>query len=117
MFPLAFGLVPDEYKESVVNYVKSKWMACSVYAANYLMEALYNAEQGNYALELITNDSDRGWLNMIRAGATMTTEAWDIKYDPHDISWSHAWAASPHTSSPAVLWASNPQSRVRENYY
>lgn len=95
LFPLAFGLVPDEHKESVVNYVKSKWMACSVYAANYLMEGLYNAEQGDYALELMTNDSDRGWLNMIRSGATMTTEAWDLKYDPQDLSWSHAWSASP----------------------
>ena len=95
LFPLAFGLVSDEHKESVVNYVKAKWMACGVYAANYLMEGLYNAEQGGYALELITNDSDRGWLNMIRSGATMTTEAWDLKYDPQDLSWSHAWSASP----------------------
>ncbi|HWZ04979.1 MAG TPA: alpha-L-rhamnosidase C-terminal domain-containing protein [Mucilaginibacter sp.] len=108
MFPLAFGLVPDEYKESVVNYVKSKWMACSVYAANYLMEALYNSEQGDYALELMTNDSDRGWLNMIRVGATMTTEAWDIKYDPHDISWSHAWSASPAHIIPRKIMGIEP---------
>jgi len=108
MFPLAFGLVPDQYKESVVNYVKSKWMACSVYGANYLMEALYNAEQGDYALELMTNDSDRGWLNMIRVGATMTTEAWDIKYDPHDISWSHAWAASPAHIIPRKIMGIEP---------
>jgi hypothetical protein len=32
---------------------------------------------------------------MIRTGATMTTEAWDLKYDPQDLSWSHAWSASP----------------------
>ncbi len=108
MFPLAFGLVPDVYKENVVNYVKSKWMACSVYAANYLMEALYNAGQGDYALELMTNDSDRGWLNMIRVGATMTTEAWDIKYDPHDISWSHAWSASPAHIIPRKIMGIEP---------
>jgi hypothetical protein len=108
MFPLAFGLVPDQYKASVVNYVKSKWMACSVYGANYLMEGLYDAEQGNYALELMTNDSDRGWLNMIRVGATMTTEAWDIKYDPHDISWSHAWSASPAHIIPRKIMGIQP---------
>ncbi len=108
LFPLAFGLVSDQYKESVVNYVKSKWMACGVYAANYLMEGLYNAEQGNYALELMTNDSDRGWLNMIRVGATMTTEAWDIKYDPHDISWSHAWSASPAHIIPRKIMGIEP---------
>lgn len=95
MFPLAFGLVPDEYRESVVNFVKSKWMACGVYGANYLMEALYNAGQGDYAHELMTNNSDRGWLNMIRVGATMTTESWDQKYMPDYYSWNHAWSASP----------------------
>ena len=95
MFPLAFGLVPDEYRESVVNFVKSKWMACGVYGANYLMEALYNAGEGDYAHELMTNNSDRGWLNMIRVGATMTTESWDQKYMPDYYSWNHAWSASP----------------------
>jgi len=108
LFPLAFGLVPDQHKESVVNYVKSKWMACGVYAANYLMEGLYNAEQGNYALELMTNDSDRGWLNMIRSGATMTTEAWDLKYDPQDLSWSHAWSASPAHIIPRRIMGIQP---------
>ena len=108
LFPLAFGLVPDAHKESVVNFVKSKWMACGVYAANYLMEGLYNAEQGSYALDLITNDSDRGWLNMIRVGATMTTEAWDLKYDPHDMSWSHAWSASPAHIIPRKIMGIQP---------
>ena len=108
MFPLAFGLVPDQYKESVVNYVKGKWMACGVYAANYLMEGLYNSEQGRYALELMTNDSDRGWLNMIRMGATMTTEAWDLKYDPQDLSWSHAWSASPAHLIPRKIMGIQP---------
>ena len=108
LFPLAFGLVPDQYKESVVNYVKSKWMSCGVYAANYLMEGLYNADQGRYALELMTNDSDRGWLNMIRTGATMTTEAWDLKYDPQDLSWSHAWSASPAHIIPRRIMGIQP---------
>ncbi|HEY8930029.1 MAG TPA: alpha-L-rhamnosidase C-terminal domain-containing protein [Mucilaginibacter sp.] len=108
LFPLAFGLVPEAQKESVVNYIKSKWMACGVYAANYLFEGLYNAEQQNYALQLMTNDSDRGWLNMIRVGATMTTEAWDLKYDPHDLSWSHAWSASPAHLIPRLIMGIQP---------
>jgi alpha-L-rhamnosidase len=108
LFPLAFGLVSAQYQQSVVNYVKSKWMGCGVYAANYLMEGLYNAEQGDYALELMTNDSDRGWLNMIRTGATMTTEAWDLKYDPQDLSWSHAWSASPAHIIPRRIMGIQP---------
>lgn len=108
MFPLAFGLVADSNKASVVNFVKSKWLACGVYAANYLMEGLYGAEQGSYALDLITNNSDRGWLNMIRVGATMTTEAWDLKYKPGDMSWSHAWSASPAHIVPRLIMGIQP---------
>jgi len=33
MFPLAFGLVPEAYKKSVGEYIKSRGMACSVYGA------------------------------------------------------------------------------------
>ena len=108
MFPLAFGLVPDERKESIVNFIKSKWMACGVYGARYLMQALYNAEQGLYAMELMTNNSDRGWLNMIRVGATMTTEAWDQKYMPDYYSWNHAWSASPAYLIPHYLMGIQP---------
>lgn len=108
MFPLAFGLVPGQYKKSVVNYIKSKRMACGVYAANYLMEALYNEEQGPYALNLMTNDSDRGWLNMIRIGSTMTIEAWDQKYKPGSMSWNHAWSASPAHIIPSRIIGVQP---------
>ena len=36
MFPLAFGIVPDEHMETVTAYVKSRGMACTVYGAQYL---------------------------------------------------------------------------------
>ncbi len=108
MFPLAFGLVPNANKDSVVNYIKGKWMACGVYAANFLMEGLYDAGQGQYALDLMTNDSDRGWLNMIRSGATMTIEAWDQKYKPGDMSWNHAWSASPAHLIPRRIMGIKP---------
>ncbi len=108
LFPLAFGLVPDTSKASVVNYIKAKGLACGVYAANFLLEALYDAEQGQYALDLMTNDSDRGWLNMIRSGSTMTIEAWDQKYKAGDMSWNHAWSASPAHIIPRRLMGIEP---------
>jgi hypothetical protein len=108
MFPLAFGLVPEREKESVVNFIKSKWMACGVYGVNYLMQALYNSGEGQYAMDLMTNNSDRGWLNMIRVGATMTTEAWDQKYMPDYYSWNHAWSASPAYIIPTYMMGIQP---------
>lgn len=94
MFPLAFGLVPPERVASVVRHVKSRGMACSVYGAQYLLEALYAAGEAEYALGLMTSDSKRSWLNMLRVGATMTTEAWDELYKPN-LTWNHAWGSAP----------------------
>jgi alpha-L-rhamnosidase len=107
MFPLVFGVVPTEHIGSVVDYIKSRGMACGVYGANYLIEALYNVGEAQYALDLLTSDSDRSWLNMIRMGSTMTTEAWDMKYKAN-IGWSHAWSASPAHLIPRCLMGVQP---------
>lgn len=107
MFPLAFGIVPENRQASVVEFIKSRGMAASVYGSQYLMEGLYNAGKGNYALELLTSESDRSWYNMIRVGATMTMEAWDLKYKPN-ADWNHAWGAVPANIIPRGLWGITP---------
>jgi hypothetical protein len=94
MFPLAFGLVPADRVASVVRHIRTRGMASSVYGAQYLLEALYAAGEAEYALGLMTSDSRRSWLNMLRVGATMTTEAWDEFYKPN-LTWNHAWATAP----------------------
>ena len=103
LFPLAFGLVPKEQEKTVAAFIKSKGMACGVYAANYLLEGLYRAGEGQYALDLMTSETVRSWMNMIRIGSTMTTEAWDVKYMPKLMGWSHAWSASPAHIIPRKL--------------
>ncbi len=109
MMALAFDVVDDQYKSSVAEFVKSRGMACSVYGAQYLFEALYKAGEAEYALELMTNDTDRGWLNMIRVGSTMTLEAWDIKYKGN-LDWNHAWGAAPANLIPRHMWGITPTS-------
>ena len=52
MFPLAFGLVPIEHQKSVIAFIKSRGMACSVYGAQYLLEALYLGNEDHFALDL-----------------------------------------------------------------
>lgn len=108
LFPLAFGLVPEKNRSKVVKYIKSKGMATGVYGANYLMEALYLAEEDDYALELLTSETDRSWMHMIEVGSTMTTEAWDLKYMPDYYGWSHAWSASPAHIIPRKLMGIEP---------
>jgi arylsulfatase A-like enzyme len=107
MMPLAFGMVPDQYVDSVVEFVKSRGMACSVYGSQYLFEGLYEAGEADYALALMTNTSDRGWFNMIQVGSTISTEAWDMKYKPN-TDWNHAWGAAPANLIPRYMWGIRP---------
>ncbi|WP_185783577.1 family 78 glycoside hydrolase catalytic domain [Croceivirga lutea] len=108
MMPLAFGLVPEEHFESVVNYVKSRGMACSVYGAQFLMDGLYNAGEEDYALELLSSQAKRSWYNMIRVGSTISLEAWDYEYKVN-LDWNHAWGAAPANVIPRGLWGIKPK--------
>lgn len=94
MFALAFGLVPQKDISRVVKFIKSRKMACSVYGAQFLMDALYKAGEADYALALLSSTSQRSWYNMIRVGSTITLEAWDKVYKPN-LDWNHAWGAVP----------------------
>jgi len=107
MFPLAFGLVPEDRRERVVEFVKSRGMACSVYAAQYLLEALYLAGEEEHALDLMRDRGKRGWYNMIAAGSTVSLEAWDIKYKPN-LDWNHAWGAAPANIIPRFVLGVRP---------
>jgi len=92
MFPLAFGLVPDKFSENVASYVKSRGMACSIANSKFLMDALYETDFSDYALELLESEEKRSWYNTILAGSTMTMEAWDDSFKPNQ-DWNHAWGA------------------------
>ncbi len=109
MFPLAFGLVPDEYVESVAAFLQSRGMVCSVYGSQYLLEALYAAGLDDFALHLMTDrDSDRSWAHMVyNVGTTITLEAWDNKYKPNQ-DWNHAWGAAPANIIPRCLMGIEP---------
>nr|WP_319509486.1 family 78 glycoside hydrolase catalytic domain [uncultured Draconibacterium sp.] len=108
MILLAFDVVPGSRKQSVVDYVKTRGMACSVYGAQYLMEALYKAGEADYALDLMTATHDRSWYNMIKIGATITLEAWDMKYKSN-ADWNHAWGAAPANIIPRGMWGIQPE--------
>lgn len=108
MMALAFDITPESYKKSVATFIKSRGMACSVYGSQYLLEALYNAKEADYALKLMTATNDRSWWNMIKVGSTMTLEAWDIKYKPN-LDWNHAWGAAPANIVARNMWGIQPK--------
>ncbi len=94
MFALAFDLVPKERTAKVADFVQSRGMACSVYGAQYLLEALFAAGKDKYAVELMSAKTPRSWWHMIESGSTMTWEAWDAKFKKN-LTWNHAWGAAP----------------------
>ena len=116
MFPLAFGIVPSRHKQSVVEFIKSRGMACSVYGAQYLLDALYEAGEDEYAHELMTAGHDRSWPHMIyNVGSTITLEAWDKKYKKN-LDWNHAWGAAPANIIPRRLMGIQPLSPGFESF-
>lgn len=107
MFPLAFGLVPEKNKGKVLDFIRSRGMACSVYGSQFLMDAIYNAADSDYGLKMLTKTDDRSWYNMIRVGSTISLEAWDDKYKPNQ-DWNHAWGAVPANIIPRKLMGVEP---------
>ncbi len=107
LFMLAFGLAPGERRDAVVRFVESRGMACSVYGAQHLLDALYRNGRDRYALELMTARHDRSWGNMIRCGTTITAEAWDLRYKKN-LDWNHAWGAAPANIIPRFVLGVRP---------
>jgi alpha-L-rhamnosidase len=107
LFPLAFDLVPQDQRARVTAWLRSRGMACSVYAAQYLLEALFENDGGDAALALITASTDRSWAHMLESGTTITWEAWDQKFKPNQ-DWNHAWGAAPANLLPRFVLGVRP---------
>ncbi|MFI3294156.1 MAG: alpha-L-rhamnosidase C-terminal domain-containing protein [Rikenellaceae bacterium] len=110
MFALTFDMVPEKSVESVINFVKSRGMVCSVYGSQHLLNAVYASEDDDYGMKLLTSKDDRGWYHAIyNVGTTISIEAWDNKYKPNQ-DWNHAWGAAPANIIPMQLMGVQPLS-------
>lgn len=107
LFPLAFGLVPEDRMAAAASFLTKRGMACSVYAAQYLLEGLFQSGADKAALDLITAKGDRSWRHMLESGTTITWEAWDRKYKPNQ-DWNHAWGAAPANLLPRFVLGAEP---------
>lgn len=107
MFPLTFGLAPEKNIKAINEFIQSRGMACSVYGSQFLLDAVYDGNNADYGLHLLTSTSERSWYNMIRVGSTISLEAWDNKYKPNQ-DWNHAWGAAPASIIPRKLMGIEP---------
>ena len=69
-------------------------MACSVYFAQFLLEALFKAGEAEAAIGLMSRGGDRSWIGMMDQGSTITMEAWSLGAKPNQ-DWNHAWGSAP----------------------
>ncbi len=102
LFPLTFGLVPPASRPHVAQWLAGRGMAVSVYAAQYLLEGMFENGEDTAALALIEADGDRSWKHMVDSGTTITWEAWDQKYKPNQ-DWNHPWGAAPANLLPRFV--------------
>ena len=102
LFPLAFGLAPAKDRSHIAQWLGERGMACSVYAAQYLLEGLFENDESTNALALITAPTDRSWRHMVESGTTITWEAWDQRYKLNQ-DWNHAWGAAPANLLPRYV--------------
>jgi alpha-L-rhamnosidase len=107
LFPLAFGLVPVDNRPRMAQWLAGRGMAGSVYAAQYLLEGLFENGDDAAALALMMAPGDRSWRHMVESGATITWEAWDQKYKPNQ-DWNHAWGAAPANLLPRFVLGAQP---------
>ncbi len=108
MMCLAFGLVPNEYEKAVIDFIKTRGMACSVYGSQFLLNGLYNAGEADYALKLLTSSEKRSWYKMIQNGQTIATGTWNSEDNSNSNS-NPAWGTVPANVILRGLWGIKPK--------
>lgn len=106
-FPLAFELVEKNDQQRIVDWLVERGMRCSVYAAQYLLEGLFENGAGEEAVELMIAPGERSWRHMLDSDATITWEAWSESVKPN-LDWNHAWGAAPANLLPRFILGAQP---------
>jgi Bacterial alpha-L-rhamnosidase 6 hairpin glycosidase domain/Bacterial alpha-L-rhamnosidase C-terminal domain/Bacterial alpha-L-rhamnosidase concanavalin-like domain len=104
---VALGVATPAEAKTAAAYLAARGMACSVYCAAYLLEALYDGGQPQAALRLMSSAGTDSWLHMIAQGAGSTMEAWTPAAKP-SITYSHAWGTAPAYIVPQYLFGVQP---------
>ena len=107
MIALNFGIAEPEDVSGLFATLKPQGMACSVYGAQYFLDACFQHGETQHAINLMRADGDRSWLNMMKQGATVTMEAWSNAVKPNQ-DWNHAWGTAPANVIPRRLCGIRP---------
>ncbi len=94
VLPFFFGIAKEEMLPRLKEFMLEKQFACSPYVAYFMCKCLARIGAYEEELALLANESGRGWVNMIREGATTCFESWgaDTKWN---TSLCHPWSCAP----------------------
>lgn len=96
LYALYFGLVPKEREQKTGDFLIRKGLNCGVYTTYFLLKALARIGRYQDVYDLMINETEHGWVNMVREGATCCYEAWG-KDQKWNTSLCHPWASAPIT--------------------
>lgn len=94
VLPAFYGLMPEGAAGTIRAHILAKGLSCGVFFSYFVLKALCQSGFREDAYDMILNESERGWVNMLREGATATFEAWG-KDQKWNTSLCHPWAAAP----------------------
>ncbi len=104
---LLWKIARPEEEAALQEIIREKGMACSVYYAQLLLECAYGCGMSRHAMSLLCSGSRRSWLEMLRAGTTITMEAWNYESKPN-LDWNHGWGAAPANIIPRFICGIRP---------
>ena len=92
--PVTFGIAPQEAHENIKQMIMEKGLCCGTHFSYFVLKALAAMKAHEEELNLIINESDHSWVNMLREGATTCFEAWG-KEQKWNTSLCHPWSCAP----------------------
>lgn len=94
IYPLYFGLLEEAQIPSIVQMIEEKGLCCGVFVSYFSLKGLAKTGYHDVMYRLLVNESEHGWVNMLREGATTCFEAWG-KAQKWNTSLCHPWASAP----------------------
>lgn len=115
LYALYFGLVPKEHQQRIADFLREKGLCCGVFTAYFVLKGLARAGRYDDVYRLIVNESEHGWVNMLREGATSCWEAWG-KDQKRNTSLCHPWGSAPISVVIECLAGFSPAPQTPEGF-
>lgn len=95
LFAMSFNLVEEDKKEHILEFIYDNRNKASTYTSFYLLKVFFSSQMNIEALDFITKNDNRSWVNMVNNyNATNTMESWNPSIKPN-LDHTHIWSSHP----------------------